>query len=226
MKKLCILLTVLTFILLPLTVMAAPAESDGIWGPWIVDKQPTCTQAGQEHRVATQGNGAVQHADIPALGHNYVAAVTKQPTCTEAGVKTYTCTRCGDTYTEPIPALGHDFGPWAVETPARPGVPGVEIRVCQRCGEKETREIAALPVVPAAPTVSATAPVSTPTPTKAGYPNTADIIIDGTGLALIVVFTALLVPYIRGMMYIRKRRKIVKEMQDIKEKAAKKYDFK
>ncbi len=35
--------------------------------------------------------------------------VTKEPTCTEKGVKTYTCS-CGETRTEEIPALDHDWG--------------------------------------------------------------------------------------------------------------------
>ncbi len=42
-----------------------------------------------------------------ALGHKYTEEVTTAPTCTEKGVKTFTCSGCGDTYTEEIPALGH-----------------------------------------------------------------------------------------------------------------------
>lgn len=38
--------------------------------------------------------------------HSYQAIVTTEPTCTTNGVKTYTCTGCGDTYTEAIPATG------------------------------------------------------------------------------------------------------------------------
>ena len=40
------------------------------------------------------------------LGHNYESEVTKQPTTTEEGVRTCTCSRCGDSYTETIPATG------------------------------------------------------------------------------------------------------------------------
>lgn len=40
-----------------------------------------------------------------ALGHDYVGKVTKQPTVTQEGVKTYTCSRCGTSYTEAIAQL-------------------------------------------------------------------------------------------------------------------------
>ncbi|WP_034446335.1 FecR domain-containing protein [Butyrivibrio sp. AE2032] len=35
--------------------------------------------------------------------------ITANPTCTQSGIKTYTCTMCGDTRTEEIPALNHDY---------------------------------------------------------------------------------------------------------------------
>lgn len=40
-----------------------------------------------------------------ALEHDYKAEVTKEATTSAEGVKTYTCTRCGDSYTQPIPKL-------------------------------------------------------------------------------------------------------------------------
>ena len=39
--------------------------------------------------------------------HTYVSEVTSAPSCTEAGVMTYTCSTCGESYTESIPATGH-----------------------------------------------------------------------------------------------------------------------
>lgn len=44
--------------------------------------------------------------------HSYTSTVTKEPTCTEKGVRTYTCSYDGSTYTEEIPALGHEWGNW------------------------------------------------------------------------------------------------------------------
>ena len=37
---------------------------------------------------------------------------TKAATCTEPGVKTFTCTKCGGTYTVAIPATDHNWGDW------------------------------------------------------------------------------------------------------------------
>ena len=51
--------------------------------------------------------------DEPAHEHTWNdGEQTKDPTCTEKGEKLFTCTVCGETKTEPIPALGHDFGDW------------------------------------------------------------------------------------------------------------------
>ena len=42
--------------------------------------------------------------------HKYNSGVvTKAPTCTDTGIKTYTCVDGDDSYTETIPALGHDY---------------------------------------------------------------------------------------------------------------------
>ena len=41
--------------------------------------------------------------------HSYTSKINKSATCTESGTKTYTCSTCGDTYTETIPATGHSW---------------------------------------------------------------------------------------------------------------------
>lgn len=40
--------------------------------------------------------------------HSYTSEVTTAATCETAGVRTYTC-ECGETYTESIPAIGHNY---------------------------------------------------------------------------------------------------------------------
>lgn len=256
LNRIIVALVIIALILLaPTLAYGAP---DGVWGDWIIDRQPTCTQPGEEHHVALQGNGAIEYAEIPALGHNYVATITKQPTDTEPGIKTYTCTRCGDSYTESIPALGHDFklvitpptdtqaglktyicvrcgytytepgapalghdfGPWTTEVPAKVGVEGLESRVCRRCGEKQTRAIPALSA-PATPVAAPPVP-----PVKSGFPNVGDYVFSGCSLTLLGVFAALLIPYFQGLFYLRRQRRMYAEIQDLREALARYYDFK
>jgi len=67
----------------------------------------TCETAGSDNRVCKNCGLVVSETVIPALGHSHVGVETTAPTCTKVGVKTYTCSTCGDTYTEEIAALGH-----------------------------------------------------------------------------------------------------------------------
>ena len=79
----------------------------------------TCTEDG-----LTEGSHCevchtvlVPQETVPAAGHHYDnGLVTVPATCTENGVKTFTCTACGDSYTEVIPAAGHQ----PVKDPAVP----------------------------------------------------------------------------------------------------------
>ena len=41
--------------------------------------------------------------------HKYTSKVTIAATCISTGVKTYTCSKCGDVYTETIAATGHNY---------------------------------------------------------------------------------------------------------------------
>ena len=45
---------------------------------------------------------------LSVCNHNYVLT-SSTATCTEAGTATYTCTKCGDSYTESVAATGHSF---------------------------------------------------------------------------------------------------------------------
>jgi len=113
------------------------------WGEWTVTTEPTCTEAGEETRACSRC-GETETREVPALGHDYVAAVT-EPTCTERGYTTHTCSRCGDSYVDSyVDALGHDWGEWTVTTEPTCTEAGEETRTCSRCGETETREVPAL----------------------------------------------------------------------------------
>ena len=67
---------------------------------------PTCTEKGYTTHTCACGDSYVD-TYTDALGHAWDGGkVTKAATETEDGVKTFTCTRCGETKTETIPATG------------------------------------------------------------------------------------------------------------------------
>ena len=70
--------------------------------------------------------------------HNYQVTAQTAPTCTEAGSITYTCAACGDSYTQTVPALGHDYD--AVVTAPTCGSGGYTTYTCTRCGESHTAD--------------------------------------------------------------------------------------
>ena len=67
---------------------------------------PTCTEKGYTTHTCSCGDSYVD-TYVDALGHAWdEGKVTKPATEAETGVKTFTCTRCGETRTETIPATG------------------------------------------------------------------------------------------------------------------------
>lgn len=96
---------------------------------------PTCTQTGltEGKHCSVCNTVLVKQKIVPALGHQWNdGVVTREPTCTEEGVKTFTCSQCHNTKTEPIPALDHDWGEWVVRIPATEEMDGSKTRTCQR----------------------------------------------------------------------------------------------
>lgn len=79
------------------------------WGEWVTSIEPTVSTVGYRYHVCNRdGCGYREGEDIPKL-HTHVwdsGIVTQKPTAAEPGVKTFTCTVCGQTRTEAIPATG------------------------------------------------------------------------------------------------------------------------
>lgn len=83
----------------------------------------------------------------PSSGHthHYSGTITQAPTCTLAGVKTFTCSECGDSYTQTVAALGHN---WEIKTQVPTEydengalvTQGYTIYRCSRCGEEYKSE--------------------------------------------------------------------------------------
>lgn len=59
----------------------------------------TCQNCGSQYKTD----------ETPQIVHTYQLTASADPTCDVDGYKTYTCSGCGDTYTDTIPATGHDW---------------------------------------------------------------------------------------------------------------------
>ena len=95
---------------------------------------PTCTTKGYTTHTCACGNSYVD-TYTDALGHAWDnGKVTKQPTEAETGVKTFTCTRCGETKTETIPKLTHEHSYKAVVTAPTCTEKGYTTHTCA-CGD-------------------------------------------------------------------------------------------
>jgi endonuclease I/DNA-directed RNA polymerase subunit RPC12/RpoP len=110
-------------------------------------KAATCTEAGNSaywhcsvcgkyfSDAAATTEITLASTVLPALGHSYTSAVTTAATCTTAGVMTYTCSRCGDTYTEAIPALGHTLTATAAKAATCTEAGNSAYWYCSVCGK-------------------------------------------------------------------------------------------
>lgn len=122
---------------------------------WHVTREEAATTTSEGKRFFTCSQcGATREEAIPKLPsedhkHNYIAAVVKEATCTEAGEKKYTCA-CGDSYTESIPALGHNYTSRVTKKPTV-YAEGVMTYTCSRCGDTYTKSIKKLASNPSTP---------------------------------------------------------------------------
>ena len=84
-----------------------------------------------------------KYMELPTeCSHSYTSQVTTEATCETAGVRTYTCSLCGDSYTESIAALGHSYE--SVVTAPTCTDKGYTTYTCSLCGDSYTgNEVAA-----------------------------------------------------------------------------------
>ena len=157
------------------------------WDTGVIKKQPTCTTAGEKTFTCTVCS-ATRTETVSATGHSwskewksdtthhwhdcgnancdvtensakdgYVEHSGGTANCTQQAV----CTICGTAYGD-LDANGHDWGDWAVTTPATTSAAGVETRVCKRdASHTETRDI---PKLTPAPSSSGSSGGSSSTP--------------------------------------------------------------
>ncbi len=94
--------------------------------------KPTCTERGYTEHICKVCADSYKDDYTTALGHDYISQITKQVACETDGEKTFTCTRCGDTYTEAIPATGHNDIVTVVEPTCT--ADGYTEHKCKDCG--------------------------------------------------------------------------------------------
>ena len=94
--------------------------------------KPTCTERGYTEHICRVCADSYKDDYTPALGHDHISQITKQVACETDGEKTFTCTRCGDTYTEAIPATGHNDIVTVVEPTCT--ADGYTEHKCKDCG--------------------------------------------------------------------------------------------
>lgn len=99
------------------------------------------------NKESASSGGSSGGSYTPPAQHTHTwnaGVVTKEPACTEAGVKTYTCTTCGATKTEEIPATGHTWNDGEVTTAATCTEAGVKTYTCTVCNATRPEAIEAL----------------------------------------------------------------------------------
>lgn len=116
---------------------------------WKVVTEPTWDTEGKEERTCSRCDFVESHP-IASLssGHEHSftgeETIIKEATCTETGEKQIACASapdCKAVETSTIPALGHDWSEWKVETEATWDTEGEQIRSCSRCGTEDSEVI-------------------------------------------------------------------------------------
>lgn len=101
--------------------------------------KPTCTERGYTEHICKVCADSYKDDYTPALGHDHISQITKQVACETDGEKTFTCTRCGDTYTEAIPATGHNDIVTVVEPTCT--ADGYTEHKCKDCGRVDRSDV-------------------------------------------------------------------------------------
>ena len=143
------------------------AATGHAWNAGEVTTAPRCETKGVKTFTCQNDASHTYTEEIPAAGHTdnddnnvcdvctkpvcgkddhkYVGAETTAPTCTTVGTMTYTCSACGDSYTEDIAinANAHNYDEGVVTTPATCSSKGVKTFTCQHNSEHTyTEEVA------------------------------------------------------------------------------------
>lgn len=111
-------------------------------------KDPTCNEDGGYDEAVycreCHEELSRRHVNLPKTGHSYGEwVVDAEPTCTEEGRRHRTCSECGETEDETVPALGHDMVHHEGKDATCTEKGWKEYDSCNRCGHTTYEEIPA-----------------------------------------------------------------------------------
>ncbi len=107
-----------------------------------IDTQVTVATLERNQITGISGETVTLELTYEVGGHDYQLTESQAATCTEDGWNTWTCSKCGDSYTEELAALGHSYG--CETTPATCTEAGCEVYTCEHCGDSYTVALPAL----------------------------------------------------------------------------------
>ena len=117
------------------TYREVTALCKGLWGDWIIDIEPTCTQAGKKHRVCPENSAHIEYDNISPIGHEFEEK-EKKLYCDKDGEVIFACKNCGEEYSEKAEErVAHIFE--TKKTPATYTSDGKIENVCKVCGYTE-----------------------------------------------------------------------------------------
>ena len=124
-------------------------EIDALGHDWdntvTVDKQPTCTEAGNQSIHCKRCDATKDVTEIEATGHSWdEGTVTHEATCQEDGEMLFVCDNCGATKTETVAKINHVSGNPVSENSVSANCTEVgfydEVVYCKSCNQEISRK--------------------------------------------------------------------------------------
>lgn len=125
------------------TVTASIDAKGHSYGDWIMDTEPTEDAGGERHKECEDcGDRIAEDVDpLPRHDHDFGESGKIDSTCTQTGSVVYTCSICGENYSESIPMKAHTPGDWETEKVATEQETGLKTKKCTVCGTVVESEI-------------------------------------------------------------------------------------
>ena len=114
-------------------------------GEWVITTKETCTTNGSREKKCSVCGETLVMESIMSKGHSMTGwQITKEPGCVE-GEETNRCGNCSYSETRTVPAIGHQYGDWIIDSEATEETEGSKHKECAVCGDIVTEEIEQLP---------------------------------------------------------------------------------